>query len=323
MVITSIGSYITTADEVIAHGTDVNTDRAANTLPELTLAGGYTIADFIADRNALDSKITSLVGLENAIEEAIDNRDAQKINVRDRLGQFRLALRIDLKGTTYFKRVPTLPRVKTTESKFLRPFDDMADMWARIDAETGIPGFAPPLELTGGYTLAGFTADLATLRAYYMAVTDAENDEDIARKERDVMLDPLRERMFQYRATIELEYGKGHPFYESLPEVSASSGSSEETITAGGFWDGPSNEAVINWSPATDPNVDHYEVRVTQGATYDPNNATVAGSVPPGELEFRTTEGLASPGDTAAFRVFAVLTGGDELESNTVVVTRP
>lgn len=224
MTITSIPTYVTTADEFIAHATDVNADRVANTLPELAWPGGYQLADFIADRDALDAKITELIGLENGLEQAIDNRDSQRLNMHERLRQFRLAIRLYLKGTSYFKRVPKMPVVTIAESKFLRPFNDVAEMWQRIDADNSIADFTPPLLLTGNYTAAGFTADLDTMRDYFKAVTEAENDEDIARKDRDAMLDPLRQRMYQYRSLIELEYGPGHPFTQSMPDVTSSSG---------------------------------------------------------------------------------------------------
>lgn len=272
MVVTSIGSYVMTADQIIAHGTDVNADRLANALPEWKLPGNYDLADLIADRNELEAKVTALVGLENLLEAAIDNRDAHRINIRDRLKQFRLALRLSLRDTTYYKRVPILPPLGAIETKFLREFDDMAEQWARIDADTSVAGFTPPLKLTGNYTRAGFVADLATMRAYFTAVTNAENDEDIARKDRDKMLGPLKERMLQYRAFIELEYGPGHPFTQSLPDVSPSNGgSSGEGVPAPSglvLMLGPSQGVEAGWEPVED--ADHYLVYV-QRTEIDPD----------------------------------------------------
>ena len=78
MTISTISSYVTTADEIIAHYTDVNADRIANTLTEITLQGGYSLADFTADRDAVDAAITGLIGLENAYQLAAGDRDARR-----------------------------------------------------------------------------------------------------------------------------------------------------------------------------------------------------------------------------------------------------
>lgn len=323
MAISSVGSYVTTADGFLSHGEDVNADRVANALPELALSEGYTMSDFEADRNALEAKIISLVGLENAAEEARDDRDKQKRNIRVRLEQFRLGVRLHLKNTTYFKRLPRLPRLKTTESKFLRPFDDVADLWARIDVDTTVSSSGVPMILTGGYTLAGFKTDLSGLRAGYKKVTDKENDLDIARKERDRMLGPLKERMYEYRAAIELEYGPEHPYFASMPEVTPSSGSTPAAVTASISWDEAAGEAVITWTASESSSLDHYEIRTNTGAAYDAENATVSGNVAAETLEFRTSDGLSITGDTASFRVYVMLTTGNEAGSNTVVITRP
>jgi hypothetical protein len=45
MPITDLGSYVTTGNGVDAHWSDVNTDRSANALPDLTLPDGYTLSD--------------------------------------------------------------------------------------------------------------------------------------------------------------------------------------------------------------------------------------------------------------------------------------
>jgi hypothetical protein len=297
MPISSIASYVGTADEVIPHWTDVNVDRLA----KLKVAGGYDLPGFTVDRDALQAALTGIIGLENSRELAADDRDAQKKNLRTRLDQFRSALRLHLAKTAYYRVIPKMPHESSAESKFMSPFDDMADLWGRIDADAGIAGFTPPLLLTGGYTLAGFIADIATMRAYFRAVDDAENDLEIARKQRDMMLDPLKERMQQYRAAIELEYGPGHPFYQSLPSLTPAPGSTPDGVIASGIWDDITAEAQITWQPSTNPNLDQYSIRMTPGATYDTENNTVLATVAASEVKYRTMEGLLNSGDTASY----------------------
>lgn len=219
MTVSSIGSYVTTAAAFVAHASDVNAARLADGTEELIWPGGYRLADFVADRNAVEAKLTDLVGLENTRQLVTDDRDRKRVDMRERLRQFRLAVSLHLKGTTYFQRLPKIPQVVISESKFLRPFDDMDELWSQIDDDESLPNFTPPLKLSGGYALNDFETDLAAMRACYRAVTEAENSQDAARKERDAMLLPLRERMSQYRKLIQLEYGRAHAFTQSLPDV--------------------------------------------------------------------------------------------------------
>lgn len=80
---------------------------------------------------------------------------------------------------------------------------------------------------------------------------------------------------------------------------------------------------MLTWSLSTNSNLSGYTIRMSPGTTYDSSSATVIGSVPPGLEEFRTTDGLASPGDVASFKVFVNLSTGNSAGSDAVVVTRP
>jgi hypothetical protein len=323
MPITSIGSYISTAGNIIAHYTDVNADRLANALPELLLTGGYSLASFTADRDTLQTSIDDVIGLENANVLASGDRDAQKENLLDRLRQFRAALKLHFKGTTYEDAAPRVPTASIAQSKFMRPLTDMSDLWVRLDASGGVGGFTPPLLLRGGYTQAGLDADMATLRTAYQLVDDAENDIEMRRKQRDALLDPFRERMLQYRAAIQLEYDEGHPFTQSLPDVSPSPGSTPDAVTLSGAWDAAMLFAVLNWTALNDPDLQDYQPWYTQGATFDQNTAISITSQGPNVTQLNTVEGLSLPGDVATYRIYAVLSTGEQIASNDLTITRP
>ena len=129
--------------------------------------------------------------------------------------------------------------------------------------------------------------------------------------------------MLEYRTAIDLEYGAGHPFHDTMPSLTPSPGSTPDPVTAQGVWDEATGEAILTWDASTNPNLSSYSIRVTPGSTYDSASATVAGSVPAGTEEFRTIESLTNPGDTASFKVYVILSTGNTVGSNTVVVTRP
>jgi hypothetical protein len=161
------------------------------------------------------------------------------------------------------------------------------------------------------------------VRATYKVVRDVDNDRDIARRERDALLDPLKERMVQYRLALELEYETGHPFRDTVPELTPTAGSTPDAVTAQGEWDETTQEAVITWTPSTNPNLASYLIRFSAGGTYDSGDAKVAGTTPVGTEELRTTDGLLAPGDVAAFKVFVTLGTGNTAGSNTIVISRP
>ncbi|MEZ6112052.1 MAG: hypothetical protein R3C99_13680 [Pirellulaceae bacterium] len=218
MPITSFDSYITTANEFVAHWTEVNSQRTAATLPALTLQGGYSLANFMADRDAADDKVAAFQSLENDRTFATGDRDDRKDAIHERLDQFRSALRIHVKDSLYDRSAPTLPQKSVGEQKFRRPFEDMEDLWEKLDADNGVLGFTPPLTLRGGYTFADYQADLERLSTAFRH--GDERREYVAPAASGIRCWPiLCERMGQYRAAIALEYDESHVVCVDAPVV--------------------------------------------------------------------------------------------------------
>ena len=94
-------------------------------------------------------------------------------------------------------------------------------------------------------------------------------------------------------------------------------------MTLTGTWVPANEQAEFSWPASTNANLDHYELRMSAGSSYDAATATVVGNIPSGTTTFATTAGLENPGDVASFKVFVVLTAGNEAGSNTVTITRP
>lgn len=321
MPITDLGSYVPTMDQFLAHWEDVNIQLGGTPATDLKLFGGYVRAMFLADRDAIDSALTGLIGFENTRELAAQKRDAAKSALLGKLQQWRGLLRALLPGSSYLSAAPLVPPFSSAESKFLAAFDDMANLWSKINADATIAGFTPPLTI-GAYTLTMFQADLAALRMAYGAVTIAENDERIAREMRDALLPLARERMIQYRAGVEGLLGVNDPLTLSLPDLSPAPGSTPAPVVLGGSWDAALGLAMFQWTASLAATLSHYELRMSVGATYDTASATVVANIPAGTLTFSTAAGLVAPGDIASFKLFVVLTTANEAGSNTVTITR-
>jgi len=322
MPLEGLTTYLPTMAQILAHWLDVNLELGGAAATDLKLQGGFTRAQFQGLHDTLDAVLQGLVDFENARETAGNARDQKKSALIERLSQFRGMLRGLLAHTIYPSAAPLVPGIGLAEGRFLPPFDDMASLWGRIDADATIAGFTPPLVLTG-MTRAQFVAVLADLRAAYAAVAQAEHDEGISRKRRDVMLPDIRERIVQYRELVAAVFGANHPLTLSLPALSPNPGSTPDPSVLSGSLDAATSQAVLSWTPSDDPHLDEYIVYMSLGATFDAAAATVVAHIPAGTTTLETTAGLENSGDIASFKVFVKLTTGNEAGSNTVTITRP
>src|SRR3989442_1272294 len=62
MAISTIGSYVATMDQFVAHWTEVDAFLSPGAV---TLKGGYALADFTTDQGAIDAAITAVEDADN------------------------------------------------------------------------------------------------------------------------------------------------------------------------------------------------------------------------------------------------------------------
>lgn len=315
----TLGYTLTVAQQYIASWNAVNATLGAT---PFVLPGGYAVATLIADRTALLNANTATESGDNDRQIAATNRDLSKALLLPRVAQFRGAVRGALPGTGFAGATPNAPNFSSVESRFLRPFDDMAALWSKINAATGVPNFTPPL-LLGTYTLANFNTDITTLRTQYQALYTAEEITRLSRRQRDVLVQPLRNRLKQYRDALIGRFGPKHPFVVSLPALSPPAGSTPAAVSASGVWNAALSHAVLTWVLSDNPAVTSYSVRYCPGTVYRASDESVVASVGPTETTLQTDVGLAAPGAVALYRVYVVLSTGNEKGSATVKITRP
>lgn len=200
------------AKKVLVHWPQVN---AALPKP-LLLVSGYTLAQFTTATNDLDTLLQSMPSIENAFGIATTERDACKEPLKKRLKQFRAAVQSELAGSVYAAELPTQPVATLGEAAFLKPFDDMSDLWKRINTDT-IPGYTGPLTLAGEYTYVQFVAELAAARGTYQKTRVAVEAGEQARARRDTLVKELWERIKQYRKGCIARIPDDNPLYKSAP----------------------------------------------------------------------------------------------------------
>lgn len=321
MPITGPNSYPPTMALFLAHWDEVNTELGAG--GPLVLPDGTTRAALSTLRDELVAFAASVQSELNDREVARGQIEGSKALLLDRLGEFNRKVRGFLGHTPYARALPEVPATRAGEGATVGPLDDMASLWGTINGAT-IPGFTGPLLLLSGYALATFTTDLAALKTAYGDYQQADQEVQIERQQRNDVQDVAYAALRAYRAAVQGTFPPTHALVQSLPALSPPPGSTPDPVTLSGNWNAAAFQAELTWTASTNPDLFQYEVRMTPGATYDPDADTVVGNVPAsGAPTLLTTAGLANPGDTASFKVYVVLNAGNEAGSNAVTITRP
>ena len=316
MAISGAASYLPTLGLFIPHWHGANAELA----PAAPLiVEGKTVADLGALRTELENRRAAVEVARNSQEGARTGIEMLKAALLARLSQFKGKLQtVDVDPVLLL----LLPRAYSQGDglgRVIPALDDMADVWARHDA-AGVP-----LVLRGGYTLAGFTADLALLSAAYKAYGKARNDVKLARGRREETQDAIRPLLVNYRKLIAAEFAERSAIRETLPEYSPPhKGPLPEAVSLSGTYDATENRAEFAWSPVTDGKVKEVQVRASVGPEYEVQDETILATfAPDAPGVWAGTYGLLIPGSASSFKVYTVTAAGRERGSNAVTVTRP
>lgn len=322
MPITNLDSWIPTTQEFINHWTQVNTELGPG--GPLLLLGAYAVATLTTDRTTLDGQMTAVVAADNVQTNARGDFDIKNAALVERLRQFRGACTAYLAGSSYAKSPPKVPPATSIGGKFISAYDDMANIWGQVNASPP-PGFTPPLTLATGYTAATFNTDLAALRAAYIAYTNAVENASIAREARNLTMERIFARLKQYRGAAIAKLPPTSPLLATIPQLTAASGSTPDPVNLSGQWIASPAPGTgrLTWTASTHPDLLHYAIRYHPGPKYKAAEEQAVTTVAPGILTLDTLFGLAASGSVSWFKVYVVLTTGNERGSNAVKITRP
>ncbi len=312
-------SYLSTIDEFIGHWTDV--DAALPPLNPLVLTALYSLGSLQADRGALATRITELTQAINVVEGNRTDRDLQRPPMKARMRQLGNYIRGMLSASVYTGQIPRLIHDRANSGKWIVAMDDHEHLWTTIEAAPPA-GFVPPLLLNGPYAIAAFTADVAGLKGVFTSLTQAEQDEDRERDERDELYLAIRARLVQYRRAVPGLFPKDHPLVTSLPTLTPPPGHTPDAVVLTGVWNTVNGIADLSWTASTDPDLLHYQIRRSGATPYDTSTELVVITALPPTLMHSTLEGLPVGGATMGYKVYVVLTTGNEKGSNAVSVTR-
>ena len=326
MPISGPSSYVPTLTSFRSHWEAVDA--------ELDTAGPFTISDPANPDGprlgivVMDDLISELQGFADTIADQVargDVADAALAEAKraalDAAQEFGRKVREDGRLRHLAPRLPVLPNVTEGEGPFMNAMTSVRSRWSQANAL--LPA---PLLLTSGETQVQFAARITTLGTKFAEAEDADVDAAVGRSRRNEVQDRAREVLASYRAAIEGRFPPDYPLVTSLPRIYPQPGHTPDPVTAAGTWDAAQSKARLTWSASTDAELDHYEIRSSNsGSTYDTETEATLGSVPKdaSPLEFLTAAGLGATGASARFRIYVVLTTGNERGSETVTVTRP
>lgn len=312
-------SYLPTTDEFIAHWTDVN---AALSPGNVTLSGPFNLASLTTARGNLATAITELEAAINVLEGHRTDRDNRKAAIKERMRQLGFSVRGLLADSANVGQVPRLPDFNESMGKWIIAMDDFAHIWTTINA-TPPAGFTPPLLLTGAYTAANFATDVAALKTTFTGISTAEVDVDRERDERDQIYLTIRDQLVRYRDAVQGAFAEGHALIESLPRLVPLPGHTPDAVVLSGVWNAGTSKADLSWTASDDPDLASYSVRRSGATPYDAATEVVVDTVLPGGLALSTNSGLTVSGTTMGYKVYVVLSTGNERGSNAVSVTFP
>lgn len=327
MPITGPASYVPVTEEFLNHWTPVNAALPASAPfaipgPAVEMAAPVTRAvlqglydGLLAQHAVVQTHITS---------DDLAGEDVSDLKVRllDKLNQFNDKVRGMLPNTKWSRRLPAVPGISESRSKFSDPLESALNLWARIN-DDGALGQDVPLTLRGDYLQDDFSIEMGDLRTAYRAAKKAEDELGLEREERNDMQDVLYKVLKQYRALMPSFFEPNNALVESLPLISPTGSRTPDPVAATASWDAPAQAAKIEWAASTDSDLDHYEVRWSPGTQYHADDESTLGTIQPDSARlFQTDQGLAAPGARSLFRVYVVLKTGHEASGETLVVTR-
>jgi hypothetical protein len=321
MPITGPSSYLPTIDLFLSHWESANAALGAvvleNGADRASLLGLQ--ADLEVARDAVTDASVDLALVRASLTQALTVLQARCV-------EFNARVRGDLAGTIFPAALPEAFSVGQGEAIVRDNLRKVSRLWLKVnalgvDAPTSV---TLPFALGGGYALADLDAARDVLRDAYRAVSDAEVDLALARGNRNATQVEIYAILKSYRQKI-TGYAASQPaLFATLPALTPAPGHTPDPVPVQAVWDAPSTSAKITWTASADAALERYELRACAGADYDSDDEVLIATVQPGApLEAFSAFSLGTPGITAGFKIYVILTTGNERGSEPAYVQRP
>ncbi len=252
-----------------------------------------------------------------------------KTKLLERLNQFLVKLDGKWQSTHFYRARPYAPGIRDGQENFCNPMCDVMTLWADINAGPAPAGVTLPLVLpatdlqTTPMTQGEFASFLSSLAFAYADERAKLQRLTLARAKRDEIQADLYEIMKAYREDVPGDLMAFPTLVETMPRLSPLPGHTPQVVNATATFEPPDLSKIVH-GESTDAMLSGYQLRGHAGTEYDEAYAEVIANHTPAEpREFLTSFGLSDPGVHMVFKVFVILTTGNEAGSAAVSVQRP
>lgn len=323
MPISNNATVVPTMNAFIAHWEQVNAVMATPLVVAAPDKTAVTLAIFTDLRNSLEAQLQTVVGFLNDREIARGDIELEKVAMLPRLREFN-GLLDGYWGDTAFRNArPYAPSQSDGQEAFLSPMRDMVTLWAKLNAAPAPAGITLPLELADTSVAGDFQNEIDLLQTAYATYAAANQNVVLARARRDEIIALARALIVTYRKVVPSRCIQFPTLVETLPALTPPPGHTPDPVNASAVFEEP-DKAKLVYEESTDAKLSHYELRGNPGPEYNDEDAVViANNLPEDDREFLTGFGLTQPGTSASFKVYVMLTTGNEAGSAAMTVERP
>lgn len=317
MPLVSVSSYGPVLTRFLAHWESVDAELAE---PLVTKSGGRAVG--LALRAELEARVLAVLRARLTLRWERSGVLAGRAALRRRQEQFNTMVRGYWEGTPWESLVQPLPEVEVALDRFLKPCRRALRLWEALEGEPLPPGAPTPLRIGGTVTRAAYAAEVEELRLAGLAVEAADFALALARTRRNETVAAIRAMLISYTKALPGRVEAGDVLLVAMPRLWPLPGHTPDRVTATGTW--AEDRTRLEWAESEEKLLERYEIRACAGEEYEREEETTLATVPAGgPRTWESTEWPAAAGETACFRIYVVLSTGNERGSATVRVTRP
>jgi len=311
-------------NEFIAHWTQCNTALAPQALivrrPDNTTV---TQAQFSTLRDTIQARQNTVQACLTEQQITRGNINLKKTGLLQQFNQFTSLLDGYFVNTDFYEARPYAPSLGDGQEAFTRPMADMMSLWEKINDGPAPAGVTLPLILGDGTAHGVFASAVSALQFTYASERVKAQDLALARARRNRLQSDAYEVMKAYREAVAARMTAHPDLNDTIPRLSPLPGHTPEPVNASAIFQAPNASKIVH-AGSNDLMVESYELRGNVGDRYSDDDAVVIDThTRTDPREFVTTFGLTQPGAQVAFKVFVILTTGNEAGSVAMVVERP
>ena len=326
MPLTTNGSYITVADEVLAHWAEALL-LLPPTKPLIVRLKkndtGVTRANLVTLRGTLESQQNAVQPCRADYFIARGNIYNRKAALLEQFNDFVTLFDAYYQGTDFYELRPYAPMLAAGKDAFCTPMGEAMILWEKLNEGPAPAGITLPLVLGDGTEQGAFASSISALAFAYGAEQPLSFALKYARARRNGTQNRVHQVLVNYREAAEGRLREFPELLETLPRITPLPGHTPEKVNASSIFEAPDKSKIVH-DESTDAMIERYELRGCMGSDWDEEDAvSIASHLPNQPREFITTFGLNQPGAQVTFKVYVILTTGNEAGSAPMSVQRP